>query len=68
MLYFWKLLSVEFFLNQWIFVWSGVLVLVVSIGDSGVRNFKGVYVGLVEMDSGFVIWKEMFMVSLNYRE
>lgn len=42
--------------------------LVISIGDCGVRNFKGVYVSLVERDSGFVIWKEIFILNFNYYE
>ncbi|XP_068711798.1 uncharacterized protein [Montipora capricornis] len=68
MLYFWKPPSVESPSNQWTLARSGVPVLVVSTGDSGARNPKGAYVGLVEMDSGFATWKETLTASSNYRE
>lgn len=67
-LYFWQPPSVESPSNQWTLARSGVPVLVVSTGDCGDRNPKGVYLSLVERDSGFATWKEALTTSSNYRE
>ncbi|KAJ7337934.1 hypothetical protein OS493_008093 [Desmophyllum pertusum] len=52
-LYLWRPPSIERPSNQWTLERSGVPVLVISTGDSGARNPKGVHVSLVEQDSGF---------------
>lgn len=67
-LYFWEPPSLESPSNQWTLARSGVPVLVISTGDSGGRNPKGVYLNLVERDSGFATWKEALTTSSNYRE
>jgi len=67
-LYFWQPPSLESPSNQWTLARSGVPVLVISTGDCGARNPKGVYLSLVERDSGFATWKETLTSSSNYRE
>lgn len=67
-LYFWQPPSPESPSNQWTYSLSGVPVLVISSGDSGDRNPRGVYVGLVERESGFATWKETITANSNYRE
>lgn len=67
-LYHWQPPSAESPSNQWTLSRSGVPVLVVSTGDSGARNPKGVYLSLVERDSGFATWKETLTSSSNYTE
>lgn len=67
-LYLWQPPSIERPSNQWTLERKGVPVLVVSTGDSGARNPKGVHVSLVERDSGFTTWKETLTSSSNYRE
>ena len=67
-LYFWQPPSPESPSNQWTYSRSGVPVLVISSGDSGDRNPRGVYVGLVERESGFATWKEIITANSNYRE
>ena len=67
-LYRWQPPSLECPSNQWTLERKGVPVLVISTGDSGARNPKGVHLSLVERDSGFTTWKETLTSSSNYRE
>ena len=67
-LFYWTPPSAASLSNKWTSARSGVPVLVISSGDSGDRNPKGAYVGLVETDSGFSTWKETLTSSSNYRE
>lgn len=67
-LYLWQPPSIERPSNQWTLERKGVPVLVISTGDSGARNPKGVHLSLVERDSGFTTWKETLTSNSNYRE
>ena len=67
-LYLWQPPSIECPSNKWTFVRTGVPVLVISTGDSGARNPKGVHLSLVERDSGFTTWKETLTSCSNYKE
>lgn len=67
-LYHWQPPTLERPSNQWSLDRKGVPVLVISTGDSGARNPKGVHLSLVERDSGFATWKETLTSSSNYRE
>ena len=67
-LYKWERPSAAGQKNQWNYVRSGVPVLVVSTGESGARNPKGICVCLVDQESGFTTWKEALNASSNYKE
>lgn len=67
-LYLWQPPSIERPSNQWTLERSGVPVLVISTGDCGARNPKGVHVSLVERDSCFATWKETLTSNSNYHE
>ncbi|EDO28521.1 predicted protein [Nematostella vectensis] len=67
-LYIWQPPSATNPSNVWQYVRTGIPAIVVSSGHSGDRNPKGMYVCLVERQSGFCVWKESITANSNYRE
>ena len=65
-LYLWTPPTPDFPNSSWQFVKSGVPALVVSTGECGDRNPRGMYIYLVDPGSGFSSWKEKLTANSNY--
>lgn len=65
-LYLWTPPTPDFPNSSWQFVKSGVPALVVSTGESGERNPRGIFIYLVDPGSGFSSWKEKLTDNSNY--
>lgn len=65
-LYLWTPPTADIPTSSWQFVKSGVPALVMSTGECGERNPRGVFIYLVDPDSGFSSWKEKLTVNSNY--